>query len=504
MKTPRCMHISCALALLIAVSTATALPQIPPEIQAYRDEPKGVVSERREWVLDGNRIRTLFQNTGQVAQWPYQPSGEWPRGSGHSYLDGYAILVAASVVAPGIGSRIHPVETFYREEMDYDPMTGEMWGFNPVPGYRNLSSTSPAMSYDPATWPEAWGGKWYGMAGPDSLNATVETYFVMDDSKDGEWSRPPVDFFPVLTDSGRGGLGLRVEARGFQWADSVARDILIFRYDVVNISDCDYDSTVFGIFMDPGVGGTNNSGNSARYDVTHDMVYAWNPSGIGLPGDWQTGFLGLLFLETPAREPPATDPIGLSSCAIEILSDKGITGTWPKNDDMMWTRMTGGFVDTVLHNTNFVVVATTGPFALSKWTRKQFSTALVFADGLAELFEEAETARKIASIGYHLPQPTGAGPVIEKEIPVCVHLYQNYPNPFNPSTTVRYDLPRASRVTMTVFNSLGQEVAVLVNEEEPAGRHTVKFEAGSLASGVYLCRLSAGDFVATRRLILMK
>ena len=83
-------------------------------------------------------------------------------------------------------------------------------------------------------------------------------------------------------------------------------------------------------------------------------------------------------------------------------------------------------------------------------------------------------------------------------------LEQNYPNPFNPSTTMRYVLPQRADVSLVVFNPLGQKVATLVQGEQEAGGHEVRFDATSLASGVYFYRLRAGDAVQTRRLLLLR
>jgi photosystem II stability/assembly factor-like uncharacterized protein len=83
-------------------------------------------------------------------------------------------------------------------------------------------------------------------------------------------------------------------------------------------------------------------------------------------------------------------------------------------------------------------------------------------------------------------------------------LAQNYPNPFNPSTTIRYELPKTSYVTLKVYNTLGQEVAELVNGVQELGYKSVGWNAGAVASGVYFYRLQAGDFVQTRKLLVLR
>ncbi len=83
-------------------------------------------------------------------------------------------------------------------------------------------------------------------------------------------------------------------------------------------------------------------------------------------------------------------------------------------------------------------------------------------------------------------------------------LSQGYPNPFNPTTTIRYRVPVTTHVTLTVYNSLGQEVATLVDGEVTAGEHQVLFDAGRFASGVYFYRMKSGNFAQTRKLALIK
>jgi hypothetical protein len=81
---------------------------------------------------------------------------------------------------------------------------------------------------------------------------------------------------------------------------------------------------------------------------------------------------------------------------------------------------------------------------------------------------------------------------------------QNYPNPFNPSTAISFALPKASTVELKIFNLLGQEVATLLNEEKTSGIYQVEFDASTLPSGVYFYRLQAGDFVQTKKMILLR
>ncbi len=89
-------------------------------------------------------------------------------------------------------------------------------------------------------------------------------------------------------------------------------------------------------------------------------------------------------------------------------------------------------------------------------------------------------------------------------VPTTLELFQNYPNPFNPSTTIRYSLPARSHVTLSVFNILGQRVAVLEEGDRDAGVHVVAFSGGGFASGVYVYRIVAGTYAATKRLLLLR
>jgi hypothetical protein len=92
----------------------------------------------------------------------------------------------------------------------------------------------------------------------------------------------------------------------------------------------------------------------------------------------------------------------------------------------------------------------------------------------------------------------------QPKVPKAFLLHQNYPNPFNPTTTIRFELPHASKVSLKVYNVLGQEAVTLIDEDKSAGVYEVRFNAVNLSSGMYVYRIHAGDFVATKALMLLK
>jgi hypothetical protein len=90
------------------------------------------------------------------------------------------------------------------------------------------------------------------------------------------------------------------------------------------------------------------------------------------------------------------------------------------------------------------------------------------------------------------------------DIPKTMALMQNYPNPFNPKTGVRYQVTGVSDVKLTVYDMLGREVAVLVNERKQPGSYEVSFDGSRLASGMYIYRMTTGSFVQARTMVLLK
>ena len=106
-----------------------------------------------------------------------------------------------------------------------------------------------------------------------------------------------------------------------------------------------------------------------------------------------------------------------------------------------------------------------------------------------------------AAYRNNLPQ---TGVTASGGIPLDFVLYQNFPNPFNPGTTIQYRIPVQTRVTLTLFDLLGRQVATLVDRVEGPGLKSLRFQSGTLSSGVYYCRLRAGNYTETRKFVIEK
>ena len=179
--------------------------------------------------------------------------------------------------------------------------------------------------------------------------------------------------------------------------------------------------------------------------------------------------------------------LGLNSSFI------GRTGYATSPDGVNWTKY---------ENNPVLNVGSSGA-----WDDVTVAVGAVLFDGTTyEMWYDSWAGANSGAIGYATAPdsiPT-IGITNEGVIPDRYELSQNYPNPFNPETVIRYSLPKAENVSLVVYNLIGEEVAYLINERKPAGSYTVAWDASNLASGIYFYRLQAGDFVQTRKMVLLK
>lgn len=97
-------------------------------------------------------------------------------------------------------------------------------------------------------------------------------------------------------------------------------------------------------------------------------------------------------------------------------------------------------------------------------------------------------------------------PVIDEinNVPNSFGLFQNYPNPFNPVTHIRFQIPERSHVKITVFNILGEQVQTLLDDEKDKGIYEITFDASNLSTGIYLCRMQAGNYISIKKMLYLK
>ena len=227
-------------------------------------------------------------------------------------------------IATGEGLHtLYYLQTSYREEMDVNTAGTFEYGLYPAFGYFNETSEYPAMSNRPSSWPPngwpstgtttKWPGEWDGRFGRGVRYADLETYFVANDAQDQEYLglADRVRYYPrgdkkigelrdnitIGKDNPWGGIGIRVEARGFQWNNPQARDAIFWEYNISNISNYDLTEVAFGYWVDNAIG-NDGSDELAYFNTDLDMSYSWDINGIGL-GGLPTGTMGFAYLESP-------------------------------------------------------------------------------------------------------------------------------------------------------------------------------------------------------------
>ena len=384
-----------AIIAALFILTATVNAQ-PPEYY------KGDRLFRYENVHSGNKVRTVFYNYGLIGNLG-EISGEWPIGTGNEYVGDVSILVGVEYnhttldsvyveaherwyqVAPDtIRSVITCLTPRFPDAGDFDG--GVHVGFEPLPGFGAPpleGSSDPgkvAMSNLPETWPgdwpdkmysdprdilwqedetdPGWRGKWNGYFGKDVTNADQESYFQMDDNWDTEFRwRPLIDatsdtivtvggqaftipYFPTEADTTRGGLGMRVATRGFQWSHFLAEDAIIWQYEIANVSDYNYDKVVFGMIvgtLSGGRGPGEPSDDLAFFDPENDITYSWDNDDNSLTPGWvpvsdqhEVGWIGYAFLESPGNEFDGIDNDGDANGNAPTLTVEQLVA-WTRN-----------------------------------------------------------------------------------------------------------------------------------------------------------------------------
>lgn len=183
-----------------------------------------------------------------------------------------------------------------------------------------------------------------------------------------------------------------------------------------------------------------------------------------------------------------------------------IDSVLPPPDNMKWARL---ITDSAYTNAANIVHEATINFSVGSM-KGQFNIGYMVTKNSPELLytlntQDADNDKAWSDTSMVHPVSVNMSTDVEdNELSVSYVLDQNYPNPFNPTTSISFTLPKSENVKITVYNSLGNEIAVLGNERYSSGKNTLQFDAGNFASGVYYYKIETNSFVQTKKMLLLK
>ncbi|MBU1116915.1 MAG: S8 family peptidase [Bacteroidetes bacterium] len=299
-----------------------------------------------------------------------------------------------------------------------------------------------------------------------------------------------VDGYSVFNDdnAGTSKLGIETTLKTYSFSDNGNDGYIILKYLFKNNSGVDYSNFYSGIFFDWDIDENTYGGNVTKYDSLNNFGIVYNTPeeqpyiGMALLTNGSTNFYGI-----------ANDGL-----------DDGFGVYEGFTDASKWLAMTNGLNKTNAGPNDISCVISAGPFEIKADSTLVVSFSINAAMDLSSLQSSVINSRaKYISVLTDID-------IDDIELPLEFSLSQNYPNPFNPSTTINYTIPRnteyysVQHTALKIYDILGREVATLVSKQQSAGNYEVTFDAKNLTSGIYFYKLTSGEFIATKKLMLLK
>ncbi|MFQ6604318.1 MAG: T9SS type A sorting domain-containing protein [Fidelibacterota bacterium] len=398
----------------------------------------------------------------------------------------------------------------------------------------HIDHNSAVGDVDYNQWPVQWGAP-HTAAGEPKVIGEQTSFMIYNDAHPSpellgwpESSANPIEIHETVWDYGN--------------ADSLA-NVIFFRYQIFNRGNYSLDDFILGLWTDIDLYPAN--GNRGGYNVNGDYMFIYSPH------DYISGVkpraCAYIMLQGPLISSPGNTghffgqtipdtknlPL-LSGWTIHDDSDTfGNVGSYPANAEEQRNIMAGlmpdgspilnpvtGETTTFTYDGNPMTnegwlwtagggggagfLSNSGPFNFAAGDSNEVIFAMIsivdtsYENALVRLENQALWLRTWWDTHWNV----GTGNAIT--LPSGFNLHQNYPNPFNPVTTIRYELPEQTSVKLAIYDILGQEVAVLVDEQQAPGIREVEFDARNLASDIYFYRLSTPTFTQTRKLVILK
>jgi len=420
----------CALLFVAQNSSAQYVPTME------FGEP--VLRSRSE--IEANNVRVSLYNfgfsgrTGAGQGLPY----EWPNGTGRHYLALVGMFIGGEIrSANGDTIQIVSVPAFRN-----NPINGDDWNFNPVPGYLNSSSNKIARSNDPTTWPPfwpdkmidstdpGWPGQWNGLLGKNLFIDGTEFYYHHSDSR---YSRHP--FFPDSTNLQRRGLGIVVSERVLEWLDPLLEDAIITVSDIYNVGTRDILKTALTLWVADFVGGDGDSqDDKAYYNLPLRTVYFTDADGYSINPAFagvRVGVAALALIQTP--EDSGGTPLGITSMSIQAAGSINFNLT---PDDFFWDSLMvpGQFYDpNIIPVGENDVFASCGFFPLPARTSKRLVSTIVLAQDTIDAARKIRYVKGFVNGGYSTVSSTVSilspisGQIVSGQVPIQWNAENNDP-----------------------------------------------------------------------------
>lgn len=285
-------------------------------------------------------------------------------------------------------------------------------------------------------------------------------------------------------------LGIKTTMMTYSFTEPNNRNYIILRTKLENTSGTDIKNLFAGYYFDFDIP-IDNPGyldDMVDYDYDDHFGYAFD-----FDGSPQQTFIGAALI---SHDSHGFYAINQDSTALEV-SPNSSDGF---QDSEKWMAISRGISKTNAGPADISYVISGGPFDLNAGEKIDIAFTLACGENKEEIRSAIRQSRnKWPEIFTNIETE-------KDEIPGSFVLYQNYPNPFNPESVISYQLPGAEYVSLKIYDVLGNEIAVLVNEFKQAGAYNIKFSANNLklTSGVYFYRLTAGNFSQTKKMIFLK
>ena len=284
-------------------------------------------------------------------------------------------------------------------------------------------------------------------------------------------------------------IGVTVNMKSYTFTDDADSSYMILRYNLANNGGAPISNLYAGLFMDFDMIAATGKGDATAYDTAGKFGYVYHPGGTpneyiatALISSTNYGYWGLL----------------------NDGSDGGFSIYDGFSDQEKWKALSSGIGKAGAGPGDISEVVSAGAFSIPVGGSTDVAFAIAGGYSVADLRTAVAKAR--AKYQKSIITDVNNNKAVT---PTRFNLSQNYPNPFNPTTVINYQLAKTSRVSLKVYDLLGREVSVLVDDEKPAGVYSVEFNAKSmtnstLSSGVYFYRLQAGSDISTKKMILLR